>query len=95
MKGENLTKFVQAKEDVIENLEAVQLNLNRCLEEGLKDEGDAFYNEVLGLLDEAHIADTWEELSEAISKGKTLEIDIAAWMAFHGRTTVSLPWPKI
>ncbi len=91
----NTLKFVQAKEDTVENLEAIKESLNRCIDEGMIDEDDAYYNEILDLIDDAHIVDTWDELAEIITKSKTLEVDIAAWLSFHGRTSVALPWPKM
>jgi hypothetical protein len=87
-------KFVQAKSDVIENLEALQLNLNRCVDEGMLDYDSAFYNELSALLEDAHIVKTPEELSEIITLAKTLETDIDAWMSMRGQTTVSLTWPS-
>lgn len=90
-----ILKFARAKGDTLENLEAIKTSLVRCIEEGMIDEDDAYYNELLGLIDDAHIIDTWEELAEIITKAKTLEIDVAAWLSFHGRTSVSLPWPKM
>ena len=58
------------------------------------DADDNYYNELLGLMDETHIAESWDELDEVITKAKTLEIDVAAWLSGHGRTSISLPWPK-
>lgn len=55
---------------------------------------DDYYNEVLGLLEDARTAENWDELMEAIVRAKTLEMDIAAWMSMRGRTTVSYTWPK-
>ena len=89
-----ILKFVRAKEDTIENLEAIKSSLNQCIDEGMIDEDDAYYNELLGLIDDARIVDTWEDLAEIITKAKTLEVDVAAWLSFHGRTSISLPWPK-
>lgn len=86
--------FSQAKSTTLENLEVIQTNLVRSVGEGMIDLEDTYYNEILGLITEADIVDTWEELMEVITRAKTLEIDVAAWLARHGRTTVSLPWPK-
>lgn len=90
----NALKLAQSKKETIENLEAIKTSLNRCIDEGMIDEDDAYYNEILGLIDDAHIVDTWEELAEIISKAKTLEVDVAAWLSYHGRLSMSLPWPK-
>lgn len=87
-------QFSKAKETVVENLEAIKNSLVRCVEDGMIDTDDYFYNEVLGLLADASIVKSWDELVEAITKAKTLEVDIAAFLARKGRTSVSLPWPK-
>lgn len=86
--------FLEAKDTVIENLEAIRLNLVQCVDEGMIDTDDAYYNEILDLLDDATIVRSWEELMEIITKAKTLEIDVAGWLSLHGRTSLSLPWPK-
>jgi hypothetical protein len=83
-----------AKHAVFQNLEEIQENLLRSVEEGMVDLENSYYNEVLGLLEDARTADGWDELMEAIVRAKTLEMDIASWMARHGRSTVSYPWPK-
>ena len=90
----NKLVFAQAQSAAIENLETLQLNLIRCVEEGMIDLDDDYYNEVLGLIDDINTLDSWPELEEAITRAKTLEIDIAAWLARQGRTTISLSWPK-
>lgn len=87
-------QLLHAKQIVFENLEAIQTSLNRCVEEGMIDLGDAYYNEILGLLEDARTAEGWDELKEAIVRAQTLEVDIAAWMSRHGRTTLSFAWPK-
>lgn len=91
MAKEHLHKY---KSVILENLEQIQASLNRCTDEGMIDTDSTYYNELLGLMDETHIAATWEELEEVIAKAKTLEIDVAAWLSGHGRTSLSLPWPK-
>ena len=88
-------QLILAKQTVFENLEAILVSLNRCVEEGMLDLENEYYNEVLGLLEDARTADSLDELREAIVRAKTLEIDIAAWMSRHGRTTLSFSWPKL
>lgn len=88
-------QLILAKQTVFENLEAIQTSLNRCVEEGMIDLENEYYNEVLGLLEDARTAESLDELREAIVRAKTLEIDIAAWMSRHGRTTLSFAWPKL
>jgi len=87
-------QFIEAKEDVADNLEAIQLSLIRCVDEGMIDLEDLLYNQVLDLLEDVRIVNTWDELMEIVTRAKTLEIDVAAWLSRHGRTSISLPWPK-
>ena len=87
-------EFLQAKEDTTYNLETIRESLVRCVSEGMIDEDDAYYNELLGLMDEAAIAGEWDEILEVITKAKTLENDVSGWMARHGRSNMSLLWPK-
>lgn len=83
-----------AKQALFENLETLQTSLIRCVEEGMIDLDDDYYNEVLGLIEDARTLVSWDDLAEASARGKTLEIDIAAWLSRHGKTTISLSWPR-
>ncbi len=93
-KDPKIAQFLKAKTDTIENLDAIQENLARCVGEGMVDSDDAYYNQLSVLGDEASIAATWEELEEVITKAKILEVDVAAWLSGHGQTSISLPWPR-
>lgn len=93
-KDPKIIAFLEARGDTVENLEAIKLSLSRCMDEGMIDLEDAYYNELLALIDEATLSETWDELMEVIAKAKTLEIDVAVWLSNHGRTSISLPWPK-
>lgn len=93
-KDPKIIQFHKAKTDTVENLNAIQSNLSRCVEEGMIDSNDMYYNELSSLADEASVSDSWDELEEVITKAKTLEIDVAAWLAGHGQTSISLPWPR-
>ena len=86
--------FLEAKDILMENLEAIRLSLVRCVDEGMMDLEDMLYNELLGLIDDISVIKTWDEMEELIAKAKVLEQDVAAWLSMHGRTSVSLPWPK-
>ena len=88
-------QFIQAKSDVLDNLDAVQMSLESCVNEGMIDYDSAYYNKLSDLIEDAESVATWDELMEIISIAKTLEIDIDAWLSIHGKTTLSLPWPKI
>ena len=87
-------EFIEAKGDTVDNLTAIQSNLTRCVQEGMIDAEDSYYNELLALIDEASLSATWDELTEVISKAKILEVDVAAWLAGRGETSISLPWPR-
>lgn len=85
---------MEAKDDVTENLEAIRTNLSRCMESRMVDDPNAtYYNEVVDLIDEASVAKDWDELEEIIEKAKTLEVDVAVWLARYGQTSIALPWP--
>jgi hypothetical protein len=94
-KDPKTARLRQDKENTIENLETIQMTLTECINEGMLDEEDHFYNEILVLLDEAVLIKTYPELAEVVSKGQTLETDIDAWLALHQRETLSIVWPKI
>lgn len=89
-----LLAFLEAKGDTIENLRAIQTSLSRCIDEGMLDLEDQYYNELLTLIDETFLSHTWDELEEVIAKAKILEVDVAVWLSGHGRTSISLPWPR-
>ena len=87
-------QLVHAKNDIVDNLEAIQLVLNNCENEGMVDFESSYYNELLDLMEEARISTTWDELMEVVTRGKTLEIDVDGWLSIHGRTSFSLSWPS-
>lgn len=85
----------KAAQDVKDNLTALQMSLRRCVNEGMIDEGDGYYNELLDLIDDTEILTSWPELGEIISRAKTIEVDIDAWLSIRGATTIAMLWPKI
>lgn len=88
-------RFSQAVHDIIENLESLQMLLDRCVDdEGMIDVESRFHNELCDLIDETRIASSWEELEEVINRGKTVEIDVDSFLSRHGRTTISMSWPS-
>ena len=93
-KDPQILQFLKAKSDTIENINAIQANLSRCVNDGMVDTDDVYYNELSSFIDEASASDTWDQLEEVIMKAKTLEVDVAVWLAGHGQTSISLPWPK-
>ncbi len=93
-KNSDLLKFLEAKGDTVENLKAIRLNLSRCVDEGMIDIEDTYYNQIIVLIDEASLSESWDELIEVVSKAKILEVDVACWLSSHGQTSISLPWPR-
>lgn len=93
-KNPNLLEFLEARGDTVENMKAIREGLLSCIDEGMIDLENAYYNQILVLIDEASLSTTWDELVEVISRAKTLEIDVAVWLSNHGRTSISLPWPR-
>jgi|GEM_PF-1313688 hypothetical protein len=89
----NQMHFPDAKNAVIENLQALQFNLTRAVDQGMLDDDSNYDNLILTLIDDVEIVDSWPELAEIIFKGKTLEADIDTWLSFHGITTIGLEWP--
>jgi hypothetical protein len=88
-------QFLESKADVIENLEAIELNLLQYPDEKNLNFQSSFYEQIVDLIDKTRSIASWHELSDIIAKAKVLEIDIANWLARHGQTSLSLPWPKI
>ncbi|HSX14186.1 MAG TPA: hypothetical protein VLE96_07200 [Chlamydiales bacterium] len=84
----------KAADDVLDNLEALQMSLQRCVNEGMLDDGDYFYNELIDLIDDTEIVQTWDELTEIATRAKTIEVDLDAWLSIRGSTTISMEWPK-
>ena len=93
-KDHKLLQFLESKGATVENLRAIQLNLDRCVDQGMVDSNSVYYNELVDLIDEARLSENWDELLEVITKAKTLEVDVAVWLAQHGQTSISLPWPS-
>lgn len=87
-------EFLEAKGDTVDNLKAIQVHLIRCVDQGMIDLEDTYYNQILALIDEASLSKNWAELMEVISKAKVFEIDVAVWLSSHGQTSISLPWPR-
>jgi hypothetical protein len=76
-----------------DNLESLRVYINTCVEAGMIDFGDELYNTTLALIDDCGVLTSWDELFELVERAKVLEKDIDVWLALHGRTTLSLPWP--
>ncbi|MBI5273036.1 MAG: hypothetical protein HY861_03535 [Chlamydiia bacterium] len=87
-------KFSLAREATFENIEALQTSLAQCVNGGMLDLEDTYYDALGALLEDARVVANWDELEEVITRAKTLETDVAAWLSMQGRTSLSLPWPR-
>ena len=56
--------FVETKGDIIENLEAIEINLVQCSDEKMFDFQHIYYNQILDLIENTQNATTWAELIE-------------------------------
>jgi hypothetical protein len=84
----------KAKKIVRDNLETLRIGLTHSVEEGMIDNGAELYNRILALIDDSSILSSWDEMIELIDQAQILEQDMDAWLSQHGRTSISLPWPK-
>ncbi len=87
-------ELFRAKETTMANLEVIRQSLLQCVDEGMIDLENVLYNQCLDLMDNGPMIETWGELEELIARAKILEQEVAAWLSLHGRTSISLPWPK-
>ena len=84
----------EAKEVVVENLEALDAKLDFAVTQGMIDENSTYHNEISTLVDDVGLAQSWEELAEIIYRAKILEVDMNTWLSFKGDTTFGLEWPS-
>lgn len=85
--------FPDAKDAVLENLQALQFSLTRAVDQGMIDNDSAYENLILNLLDQALAIESWSGLEEIIFEAKILEEDIDTWLSLRGMTTIGLEWP--
>jgi hypothetical protein len=87
-------KLLKARELAADNLYIMKRSLEACVQEGLIDDDDHYYNEILDLIADVERVKDWGELEEAIEVAKVLETDMDVWLSRQGRTTVSFEWPS-
>jgi hypothetical protein len=87
-------EFSNAKEDTLENIEAMQLEMDACLSLGMVDEGGRFNDKIALVSSQVVHSHTWEELQAAIEMAQDLETELEAWLAIHGRSTLGFEWPS-
>lgn len=88
-------KFIEDKEEVLDNLEILNEWLDACIDGGMHDIDATVHNQILDLIDDTQIATRAAEIEEVIAQAKTIEVDLEAWLAQKGRTTLSLAWPRL
>ncbi len=93
-KKESNAPFFNARQNVLDNLDAIRQALVLCIAEGMIDSDAELYNETISLIQEIDVVEDWNELEEMIMEAKALEKDTAVWFSMEGRTSISLPWPK-
>lgn len=87
-------KFLEAREDVLNNIGILQINLEKCLEVGMEDPGDGLYNSIDNLINHVKNVSSWDMLKEAIEQAKKIEMEIDRFLLMIGQSTVGLTWPK-
>lgn len=87
-------KFKQACNQISENLNAMSIQLQACIDSGMMDYSSQYYNLLNLLQEDIEIVKTWDELGEIITRAKTLEKDFDTWLSLKGRSTIGLSWPE-
>lgn len=87
--------FHRDKQAILDNLQVLRTRINSCVDEGMIDEESHDYNELYEIIEEARICKTYAELREVMDLARALETSLDVWLVRQGRTTVSLPWPKL
>jgi hypothetical protein len=86
-------KFLEKREEVLNNLDVLMFNLEKCEDAGMIDLDSEIYNKIDELIEEVNSIDTLEELEELVSQGKGIESKIDMWLNTQGETTIGLSWP--
>lgn len=85
--------FVKTRDDILDNLQAMTVQLDACIDSGLIDYGCDYYNTLSELQDDIGVAKTWNELEEIVTRAKTLEKDFDTFLSLKGKSTIGLSWP--
>ncbi|KPK32656.1 MAG: hypothetical protein AMS24_03540 [Chlamydiae bacterium SM23_39] len=88
-------KFLNLKENILNNIYILKINYNNLVENGMMDPNSNLYNKIDYLIDELDAADTFEALSEIINTGKNIESQLESFFILKGQSTISLTWPII
>lgn len=87
-------KLKEACHQTAENLNAMSVQLDACINSGMTDYSSQYYNSLNELQDDIELIKTWDELDEIIIRAKTLENDFDTWLSLKGRSTIGLIWPN-
>jgi len=85
--------FSKHKEEVLDNLEALKVNLQQCEDIGMEDIDDTVYNQILDLEDDVKMADSKIEILEIIDRAKIIENKIEYFYETKGISSIELGWP--
>lgn len=88
-------QFIKTKKEVSDNLAAIKYLLEECIDAGMLDIDDRFYNEINDFLNQTALTKEFPQLIEVITQARLLEQDIDVFLAEKGRSTLSLSWPAI
>ena len=95
MAKDKMHEFLNYQAIIIDNIEALKINLIECKDAGLEDIDDSLYNEIIVLEEETKAQDTDLGLSEVILRAQIIENKLDEWYSLHGISTLSLDWPDI
>jgi hypothetical protein len=87
--------FYKYQAQILDNLDNLRINLQNCEDLGMLDMDEVIYNEIVDLIDETKSVDTIEDLSEIITRAKTLETRVDSWFAKEGIENIEFNWPII
>jgi len=95
MKKDEMHKFFDNQQIIVDNLRSIKSNLEEIEKISLFDSDESLYNEIVSLIDDAIASDTTAALAEIIQKAKVIERRLESWYAKEGVETLELNWPDI
>jgi len=85
--------FSKHKEEVLDNLEALKVNLQQCEDIGMEDIDDTVYNQILDLEDDVKMADSKIEITKGLSDRDFLDESSGMYFVLGEREVVNF-WMK-
>lgn len=87
--------FLILKEKILDCIDSLSINYQRCEDAGMKDTESILYNKIETLFDNLKVSNTKGALEEIIFLGKLIEKDMENWMVSIGQSTTSINWPDV